>query len=66
MEDPFIARIALALNDEHRNICPGKGAEVIQPVGKRATLKSQVAFGVASLFKFRHPEKEKNGLPLKK
>src|SRR6516162_2773302 len=36
MEDAFVARVALALNDQHGSICSCKGAEVIDPVGKRA------------------------------
>ena len=66
MQQPLISRIALALNDEHGSICPGKGAKIIEPVGKRATSKRQVAFGVPACFKLGRLEDEKDGLPVKK
>ena len=66
MEYPFIAGIALALYDQHGSICPGKGAEVIEPVGKRAVTERECAFLVGRLaLQLRRPEQEKDGLSMK-
>ena len=63
----FIARIALALNDQHGSICSGKGAEVIEPVGKWSVTERECVFLVGRLaLQLRRPEHEKDGLSMKK
>jgi hypothetical protein len=49
MEYPFVAGIALALYDEHGSISFGKGAEVIEPVGKRSVTERESVFLVGNL-----------------
>jgi hypothetical protein len=54
------------LYDQHGSICPGKGTEVIEPIGKRSVSQSNAAFLVAgNPFQLRRPEQEKDGLPMK-
>ena len=40
-DDSFVWRVALALNNQNGGICSGKGAEVIEPVGKWAVTKRE-------------------------
>jgi hypothetical protein len=57
MEHPFIARIALAFYDQYGSICTGKGAEVIEPVGKGAVTKKECTLLVGGLvLQRRRPE----------
>jgi hypothetical protein len=63
---PFLARIALALNDQHGSIFSGECAQVIDPVGKWAVTEREFAFLVACLgLQLRSPEQEKDGLSMK-
>src|SRR6516162_11099812 len=66
MESAFIARIALALNDQHGSICSGEGAQIVKPIGKRSVPQSKAAFVVSfPLLQLRRPEDEKDGMCMK-
>ena len=62
----FIVRIALALYDQQGSICPGKGAYVIEPIGKWSVSQRNTSFLVATrLFRIGRPEYEQDSLSLK-
>ena len=66
MRGSIASRIALALYDQHGSICSGKGAEVVDPVGKRAVTEKEFAFLIGGLvLQLRGPEQEKDGLSVK-